>query len=209
MPDILKNFKKANPDGSLVEGETFIYDGTLLITEEGIAAMFDVTVRAVLGWKKKGMQVHRTTAKGAKVYNVVYVIKWYENNFNKTIESQFQGVNEADLDISKISREEADRRLQIQKVKNEEIKHQELIGKLVPAEDLDRAMAEQAILHRTFYQDDLECLPPMLEKLDKSSMRKVLEDHYSRRMDNATEFIKKTYGAANSFHKKIMEFIDE
>lgn len=210
MPDVLKNFKKAYPDGELLTKETFIYDGVLLITEDGLASFFGVTVRQILNLKKAGMQTHRASTKGAKVYDIIYVIKWWESHKKKILPSQFvTDSKEDDRPIEEQTEEELDRKLKVEKVKIERLKHSELAGKLVKAEDLDRAMAEQGVLHRTYYMDDLELLPVALDGMDKDEISAFLDEHYSSRIENASSFINKLFKTPDHFYKKIMGFLNE
>lgn len=79
--------------------------------------------------------------------------------------------------------EEAERREKVAKAKMAEIKLKEAEGLLIPADDLDKAMYEQAIMHKTDKSNDEKILPILLEMKNQEEIRDLLESHNDDRLE--------------------------
>ena len=85
----------------------------------------------------------------------------------------------------------ADLELRRERVKAERIKREQLEGKLVAPEDADGAMAEQMAIFLTFYRQDKQQLPSMLEHRSANDIRKILDSHYAKRVNLTREIFKR------------------
>lgn len=73
------------------------------------------------------------------------------------------------------------------------LKHEALKGSLVDAEDLDRAMAEQAIMHKTDKINDEKVLPTLLENKTASEIAEILHEHNQERLSHYDRLINKEF----------------
>lgn len=73
------------------------------------------------------------------------------------------------------------------------LKRKNLEGQLVEAEDLDKAMAEQAILHKTDKINDEKVLPTLLEMKPASEISKILYQHNQERLAHFDKIINKEF----------------
>jgi DNA-binding transcriptional MerR regulator len=193
-----KNFKKvqdAFPELDITPCDAFHVGAKVLVTEKFLSQFYNVTDRTIRLWKEKGLKVDPITVHNLNLFNLVDAIQWQLDNVDSKKSSIIKTDNkptyedELSLDLSKVSKEEADRRLQIQKVLNEEIKHKELTGKLIPAEDTDKALAELGAVHVAQYRGDLKLLPMLLENKPKHEISKLLDEHYKTRVEDMHKLV--------------------
>ena len=178
--------------GTLLTDECVIYNKKLLVTKAGALNILSITSRRFSILITNGLLPYHNHD---SLYEVVYLIKFYEQYSKEVIPSQF--IIERDVitpeQLEECDIEELDRQYKLEKVKIERVKYQELTGSLVKADDLDRTTAEQAILHKVNYMDDLEVLPTMLEKMERDEISTFLNNHYTKRMDDMRILLTKLY----------------
>lgn len=191
----LKKVVDAFPELDIRQCETFMVGSKVLVTEKFLSDFFGVSGRAVRLWREKGLPLDPITVHNLNLYNLIDVIKWNLDNVKDgkssiILNKQTTGVvDESNVDLKDASKDEADRRLQIQKVLNEEIKHKELTGKLIPAEDTDKALAEIGAVHIAQYRGDLKLLPMLLENKPKHEITKLLDEHYASRIEDMHKIV--------------------
>jgi len=195
--------KKQNQDSEIKSLEVLTIDGELYVTSSFIQVKYNVTSRQLTNWKSKGFEHSNKSIggeKGTKLYSLSYLLKWHEENINKTKSNATNSRRDppttppqitADLELEHATKEEADRLLQIEKVKIERIKHLELRKELIPAEDTDKAMAELGAIHVSQYQSDLKLLPILLEDKSKQAIAGLLDDHYKSRVEDMNTIVNK------------------
>lgn len=191
-----KNFKKvkdAYPELDITQCETFMIGSKVLVTERFLADFYNVSGRTIRLWREKGLKLDAITVHNLNLYNLLEVIQWQLDNVkgkSSIIRTEAPDtIDESDKDISEVSEAEADRRLKIQKVLNEEIKHKELTGKLISAEETDKVLAELGALHIAQYRGDLKLLPMLLEKKPKHDISRLLDDHYKSRVEDMHKIV--------------------
>ncbi len=181
----------------------------VLIFEDELAVLFKVSKRMLQKYKEeKGLEHHPSSVKGAIVYDLVYAIKWYLAVTNKLlITKQVAPVKENSSQEYASKMNKLEYQIKEQKLSTDKLKHAELDKTLVKAEDLDRSMAEQAVLHKTQYLDDLELLPIALDGMERDEISVFLNEHYSARIKNVSTFIVKLFDKPNFLYNKIMELL--
>jgi len=205
----LEKYMRLNDELTVHQDKVFVLEkGTILILEDELAKLFKVSKRMVQNYKEKGLEHHKTSVKGAIVYDLVYAMKWYYAVTEKTIETEQKAppIRDSGQELN-MKMLIIDHETKEQKLMTERLKYKELAKTLVKAEDLDRSMAEQAVLHKTYYMDDLELLPVALDGMDRDGISTFLNEHYKTRVENAQSFIKKTFKLPNHLYTKVMELI--
>ena len=204
----LKKIKDAFPELDIKPCEAFMVGSKVLVTENFLSDFYGITGRTVRVWREKGLQLDAITVHNLNLYNLIDVIHWHLVNVkagSKSAKIKVQDYDyendESNVDLENVSKDEADRRLQIQKVKNEEIKHKELIGQLIPAENTDKAMAELGAIHVAQYRGDLKLLPMLLENKPKHEITKLLDDHYQARIEDMHKLANKKGYEVSIFDK--------
>lgn len=181
--------------------------GKIFFTTKGIMAFFNISDKTVSNWKKQGLEKSEYSMPRMDLYGLEAVIAWKminvdsSNNKKGTSGSPKIGANGetdySDVPIKNLPEHEADRRTKITKMEAEEVKLLELRGSLIPTDDVDKAMADQAVMHKSQYIDDLDTLPTILENKPKQEISVILDRHYERRLNNAVDFIGKEYEISN------------
>lgn len=80
------------------------------------------------------------------------------------------------------------------------LKRKALEGQLVEAEDLDKAMAEQAILHKTDKINDEKVLPTLLEMKPASEIAAILYEHNQERLTHFDKIINKEFTCTETLY---------
>lgn len=209
-PKKMSKFVRLNGEPKLNFNSVFMNElDEIMIFEDDLAKLFKVSKRMLQKYKEeKGLEHHKSSVKGAVVYDLVYAIKWYFACTDKLlITRQVAPVKENSGHELITKMNKLDHDIKEQKLKTDKLKHDELNKTLVKAEDLDRSMAEQAVLHKTYYVDDLELLPIALDGMKKDEISEFLNEHYTARLENASSFIQKLFDKPNFLYNKIMELL--
>lgn len=208
----LKAIIGAYPEHKVLQCDSYKIGTKVLVTENFLADFYEVHKRSIHVWRTKGLKADPMSLKNLNLYNLVDVLKWHNDTIvgKSTIFKADGEVNrEANLPLDEVSSDEADRRKKIEEVKKMLKINAELSGSLVKAEDLDRGMAEQAVIHKGQYMDDLVQLPSILEKRSKGEIANFLEQHYQKRMQNISTFIHKTFDIPDHFYTEINKILNE
>lgn len=80
------------------------------------------------------------------------------------------------------------------------LKRKALEGQLVEAEDLDKAMAEQAILHKTDKTNDEKVLPTLLEMKPAGEIAAILYEHNQERLAHFDKIINKEFSCPETIY---------
>ena len=92
------------------------------------------------------------------------------------------------MDFVQLEKEEKKLKVQLAKVKLDEAE-----GKLVSAEDIDKALTEQAIMHITKLNNDEKVLPVLLANQDKDTLARLLHEHNEEHLQTLSANLKKKY----------------
>ena len=218
-----KYFKeKYSSVNQINSNDIFIIDGNVVVSRKFISIVYGVSLRQITNWSSQWLEADYVAdvGKGIKYYNILKLFKLHEENINKTKSNatiqkrSTQKDKNIDFDdIENVDKEEADRLLQIERVKIERLKYAELSGKLIPAEDTDKAMAELGALHLSQYQSDLKILPVILENKSKQEIIKILDEHFESRILDMERIVMKITTSENdtifSFLHSVISMADK
>lgn len=224
MSKTLGKLKRVFPDATEIhQADVFVVDGKVYCTVNFIMEFFGVARRTVAGWQAKGLPCAATAQTAINAYDLVDTINWHAANIdqNKVRRSNTASAAKGvippppnDLtDITTVDEKRADietldRLKKFEDLRKVRLSNAVTAGELIPAEDTDRAMAEQGVIHVTYYMDDLDTLPSALANRSESYIANFLEQHYERRIDNAHEFIRKVFDVPNWFYKQILNLME-
>jgi hypothetical protein len=217
MSKALKAARRHFPKAKEVAlADTVVIDGKLYGTTEFIMQLFGVTNRTLTNWRKEGLEYAAGGVTGYQnLFELTEVVRWVgahqsQSKSSKAVKLKAPSANNLDdLDLATATKEDLDRLKVLEDVRKKRLERLEARGQLIPAEDQDRAMAEQAVIHRGQYLDDLDVLPTALENRDQSYIRRFLDNHYERRMETVHAFITKAYDMPDWLGRKIHELIEE
>lgn len=215
-----KYFSEAN---EIVPADVMWVDGKMIVTKSFMTRFFDVVPRSVTGWSNKGMPGVYKVDTQTVWYDFAKVFAWHTENVastpgpsrkpNAPVTQLKNTVTSRGVDLSEASPETADietleRLKKYEDLKKIRLTNAELEGSLIPAEDQDRAMAEQAVIHLVQYQDDFEVLPPALANKSEAFVRSFLDDHYERRIASVHTFITSEYPEPDQFRRELIKLIE-
>ena len=199
--------------------ESYEVNGKLYVTTKFLSTYFSKTEKQVGRWKSDGMPV-AVKPKELKIRGDVFhldeCIKWVSENINpsKSRATARRGkevdidamMNEANLEeLDDLTFDEADRRKKIEDLKLAKLKREKEEGLLIEADDVDKALYEQAIMHRTKLDNDEKILPILLENKTQEEIAYIYHEHnndHLEMLDSQLEpRIKKDPSNYDIFHK--------
>jgi hypothetical protein len=89
------------------------------------------------------------------------------------------------------------------------MKEKNMAGELISIEDIDKAMAEQAVLHKTDIVNSEKIFPNLLENLEKSEIVKILKDQNQQRLESLDALIKKEFKCEETLYEVIIEVLEK
>jgi len=177
--------------GMVLDAQIFLNDRRL-VSRRDLRRVWNCSDETLKGYAKRGLPKHELSSTNFSVYDLRSSEEWRTANVDpkaggalRKSRQEFDPEDEnseVDVDIDKISYDEADRRKKITDLKLSMLKVAEAEGRLVPADDLDKAMAEQAIMHKTDKLNDEKVLPLLLEGKSASEIATLLYEHNQERL---------------------------
>ena len=224
----LKKLKKQFPEAEIKTNEVFIINDQTFVTSAFLEDYWNVSDRQIRNYTQSGMPASPYTIEGRggiKIFNLNACIAWKNGNIDKKQSQKTKGTLppvEGEEDVQAVQaaflnkqKFEAEVEEQLAKTELAQIKVKEAKGELVAAENLDISMAEQAMIYITNYKNDKKILPTLLEDKKASEMIKILDEHFSRRVEDLEKFINKVFESDETIYdimevakKQIMKGID-
>ena len=189
--------KKEYPDADIKSIEVFSIEGKVCVSSAFLAQYWGISDRSMQDYRSRGLPTSEYSigvGRGALVlHNFNESIRWRLENVNQEMSAKSRGIeitkednamqeemNEQN-DMARKLKADADRAeteadLAIEKLKL-------VRGETVNADDLDKAMAEQAVMHRTDKTNDEKILPIILENKKSSEISEILHEHNQERLD--------------------------
>jgi len=134
---------------------------------------------------KKPVSVYKALINNDILAEVVDRVQRDTNNDKKETLSKSEMEELYSKDIEELTAIEKSEKIALLRVK---LKQE--TGVLVPADDVDKAMAELAVTFKTLYKGDLRTLPTLLENVcDKDEIKQILYTHYERRFADLKKLI--------------------
>ena len=198
-----------------------------IVAKAELAQALKVKIRQLGNYVKQGMPIHSVGKRNKQMFNVDVCLEWQRNNIDKTMSMKSKSnlsikrvlketkeTKEVEVDIERkdnrdLQVNDALRKLKAEaddaelKVKLNEIKLAEAEGRVVDANDLDKAMAEQAIMHKTDKINDENLLPILLENKSKDEIKKILIEHNSERLKMLDALIKKEFETPTTLYEVV------
>jgi phage terminase Nu1 subunit (DNA packaging protein) len=224
MESLLRRVRKAVPGTSEIRGTEAVFaDGRILVTVKFLEDYFNVSARTVRNWQKMGLVPAASKVSVVVLYDLHETIEWHRTSISKRHSANakmekrkpsgdtppLDPIDPNNVDLATASIETLERLAKIEDVHKKRLQNAKERGELIPAEDTDRAMAEQAVIHVTQYSDDLDTLPAALANKSETYIFTFLEKHYERRIGNAHDFMQKVFDAPDWLWRKIKELIDD
>ncbi len=99
--------------------------------------------------------------------------------------------DETSAPLEKVSIEEAKRRTEIERVKNLRLKNAQLIGELIPADQVDRELATQAALHISLLRNEQSVFPNILENKKREEIESIVMSYHHEEISRLGRILEK------------------
>lgn len=191
------------------------------IPKTELAEALGVKIRQIGNYVKDGMPIHSVGKRNAQMFDLKACQIWRSKNIDKGMSAKTeQKKTKISPDDETLAEEEVRQRSDLSrkytaeadsaelKVKLEGIKLAEAEGRLVDADDLDKAMSEQAIMHKTDKTNDEKILPILLENKSSGEIATLLHEHQQERLEMLDKLINKKFESTASLFDIIEQALE-
>lgn len=214
-----KELRKQNPNVKIGAANYYIVDDKIHVTTAFIQLHFQragkkLSTRQITNWEKAGLEKSPYSKRTLKLYDFTYLLEWHSENISKSHsrrtkekDSEESGKNEPNTmgDIDNLSETNADKFLKIEKLKEQMMKNAILLEEYVLADDVDKSMAEQAVIHISQFMNDKKTLPVLLENKDKAKISKLLEEHWHDHITDLNKLMHKEFDVDDTIYDAVKE----
>ena len=186
------------------------------VTKKELSEALGIKIRQITNYVKDGMPVHSVGKRNAQLFDMGACKKWRLENIDKTMSIKTTSTEERDKiteEDEELQKNDMLRKLKADaddaelKVQLNTIKLAEAEGRLVDADDLDKAMSEQAIIHRTDKTNDEKILPILLENRSSGEIAEILHEHNQERLNGLDKMINKVFDSKESMYEIVEEVL--
>lgn len=209
----LPKWKKIFEGGTIISLKRFIANEEVISRQE-LIELWKKNTKTIQRYIKDGMPAHPLSSRAFQFFNLEEVTKWRDGSIDKTMSQKTTArPSPSVLDhVEDISTEEVKQRSDLSRKYTADAENAELTvqlnqmkldtakGLLVNAEDLDRAMSELAIVHKTDKIHDENLLPMLLENKDAGEIKKLLQDHNFERLEMLDKIVNKEFKSAETLY---------
>lgn len=214
--------KEANPKVKLVQTNVYFADGRLLVPRIFVQEDMGVTSRSIMNWEKQGLEPSELSLPKLKLYDAKQLKQWHKENIDqkqsarsktRNVEIDEDELDEdnpfAHMDLDKVPKVEAERRKEIEAVKKLMMQNDELEGRLVSVDDLDKAMAEQAAIHISDKTNDEKTLPTLLANKSQEEISELLYKHNQDKIETLGRIVAKEFDCDETLYDVIFSVLEK
>jgi phage terminase Nu1 subunit (DNA packaging protein) len=211
-------FIRQNPKTKIQIEEKYILENREVVSSKYLQQIWGVTDKTIRNYISQGMPyLIEQSSSRFKIFDLIECITWRMEtiNMSKSNVSKVQQ-RESEKETTESEVFEANRKKIIADAnkaefdaKSAEIKYKNLSGELISIDDVDKAMAEQAVLHKTDLLNAEKVLPIILENKDKTEIANILRDNTQQRLDDLDKLIKREFKCEETLYEVIDEVINQ
>lgn len=214
---------EAHPDIKITSTVVYFADNRLLVPRIYVQEDMGVTSRSIMNWEKQGLEASPLSLPKLKLYDAKQLKQWHRDNIdqkqsarsskNRDVDIDEDDLDEdnpfASMDLDKVPKVEAERRKEIEAVKKLMMQNDELEGKLVSVEALDKAMAEQAVMHIADKTNDEKTLPTLLENKSKEEISNILYRHNQDKIETLGRIVAKEFDCDETLYDIVFTILEK
>lgn len=209
-------FIKQNPKIKIKIEEKYLLDNREVVSSKYLQQIWGVTDKTIRNYLTQGMPyLSEQSSARFKIFDLIECITW-----------RMETINLSKSNVSKVQQKESEQEASENEVfhanrkkiiadanraefdaKSAEIKYKNLKGELISIDDIDKAMAEQAVLHKTDLLNAEKVLPIMLENKNKAEISIILRENNQQRLDDMNKLIKKEFKCEETLYEVIAEVL--
>ena len=208
----LPKWQKIFDSGVKVFLKRFIEDDEV-VTKPELMLLWDKNKKTIERYVKAGMPLHKNSVARFQIFSVKEVTAWRTGTVDQTMSDRTKNIDPSVLDHTEdIATEEIKTRSDLSRKYSADAENAELIvqlnqmkldtakGSLVPADDLDRAMSELAIVHKTDKIHDENLLPALLQNKDAGEIKQLLQEHNFERLEMLDKIVNKEFKSTETMY---------
>jgi len=212
----ISKWKKIEEAGTPLTLKRFIGDREVISKSElATKERLDVSSKTIQRNVAKGMPVHPCSTKLFQVFDWLDVVEWRDKSVDKVMSLKTKKPQTTDIDVNTDDQDDDDEQLPTDdlsrklkadaddaelKVKLNTIKLAEAEGRVVDANDLDRAMSELAIVHKTDKINDENILPILLANKSATDIKLQLQKHNAKRLEELDKLVNKEFKSVETMY---------
>ncbi len=183
-----------------------------VVLKTELADILNVKARQIGNYIKKGMPVHSVGKRNAQSFDVEVCKKWKNKNIDKIMSIKTTKPKKTNIEVPTDADHEGEEKDDLSRkikadadkaelgVKLDTIKLAEAEGRVVDANDLDRAMSELAIVHKTDKIQDENLFPVLLENKNAGEIKALLQEHNFERLEMLDKIINKEFKSEETMY---------
>lgn len=214
---------EANPGMKITSVAVYFAEKKLLVPRIFVQEDMGVTSRSIMNWEKQGLECSSLSLPKLKLYDWKELRRWHKDNIdqkqsarsskNRDVEIDEDDVDDdnpfANMDLDKVPKVEAERRKEIEAVKKLMMQNDELEGRLVSVDDLDKAMAEQAAIHISDKTNDEKTLPTLLANKSQEEISNLLYKHNQDKIETLGRVVAKEFDCDETLYDVIFAVLEK
>lgn len=194
--------------------EAYIDGRKLYVPTKFLTTYFQTDERNIRNWIKKGLDFERIQGIRSNLFIFSDVLTWHKENINKNKSNNAKN-RVVEVRNDTVQEKEGLRTYDDSEAKEKhfkaelaEIKYLEAQGLLVDADDLDKAMAEQAVLHIADKTNDEKVLPVVLENKPAQEISNILHEHNQERIAMLHKIFNKVFNTNETIYDILIAVFD-
>lgn len=208
----LPKWKKIAESGVKISLKRFVSDKEVISRQE-LVVIWHKSVKTIQRYIKDGMPAHPMSTRAFQFFDLDEITKWRDGTIDKTMSDKTRGIVPSVVDNPEdISTEEVRNRSDLSRKYTADAENAELTvqlnqlkldtakGELVPADDLDRAMSELAIVHKTDKIHDENLLPALLQNKNVGEIKQILQEHNFERLEMLDKIVNKEFDSTETMY---------
>lgn len=214
---------EAHPNIKITSTVVYFADNRLLVPRVFVQEDMGVTSRSIMNWEKQGLDSSPLSLPKLKLYDLKQLRQWHKDNIDqkqsarssrgRDVELDEDADDEdnpfANMDLDKVPKVEAERRKEIEAVKKLMMQNDELEGRLVSVDDLDKAMAEQAAIHISDKTNDEKTLPTLLANKSQEEISNLLYKHNQDKIETLGRIVAKEFDCGETLYDVIFAVLEK
>lgn len=188
------------------------------VPKKELAEALGVKIRQVGNYVRDGMPIHSVGARNAQLFDIKACQLWRSKNIDKSMAVKTINIKPSVIDYEEtLAEEEIRQRSDLSRkytadaenaeinVELNKLKLEKERGIVVNADDLDKAMAEQAVIHKTDKTNDEKILPILLQNKTSAEIAILIHEHQQERLIMLDKLISKQFTS----HSSLFDIIEQ
>ena len=219
----LLQFQARNRHDTITEEKVYFVNGVEFGTISYIMSKMQCSRSTIADWERKGLEEAQFSTRKLKLFPMDDLISWYKANtdvkqskrtnknisVNIGVEEEEDEDSEENTDLDKVTKQEAERRKEIEAVKKLMMQNKILNGENISIDDVDKNLATQAATHISHLSNSEKILPNLLENKSASDIQDILNEHNQMQIEQLYRITNKELTGEHELFDVFMKVINK